>query len=69
LRPRLLQLTPRERQVFALLAAGYKGAEIGALLFISPKTVKTHIYHIYQKTACRNRVEATRWWQAREEAL
>jgi DNA-binding response OmpR family regulator len=39
-------LTPREREVFALLAEGLDQGEIAGSLFISPNTVGTHIEHI-----------------------
>ena len=42
-------LTPRERDVFALMAAGYSRSYIGKVLYISPDTVKVHARHIYAK--------------------
>lgn len=42
-------LTPREREVFLLLAKGRNAAVIEKELVVSPSTVKTHIYHVYQK--------------------
>jgi DNA-binding response OmpR family regulator len=51
-------LTPREQEVFALLARGHRNGEIAKLLVISPKTVGTHIAHIYEKLGARSRVEA-----------
>lgn len=42
-------LSPRERDVFALLARGRDANIIARELFISPHTAKTHIYHIYAK--------------------
>ena len=43
-------LTPREAEVFALLAKGRNAQVISDDLVISRYTAKTHIYHIYQKT-------------------
>jgi DNA-binding NarL/FixJ family response regulator len=51
-------LTPRECEVFELLARGLPNSEIASLLVISPKTVGTHIEHIYRKLGVRSRVEA-----------
>lgn len=42
-------LTPRERDVFALMAAGYSRTYIGKVLYIAPDTVKVHAKHIYAK--------------------
>jgi DNA-binding CsgD family transcriptional regulator len=50
-------LSPREREVAALLAEGLRYEEIAARLFISAKTVKTHVHRLYEKTESRNRME------------
>lgn len=42
-------LTPREREVFALLAEGYSRPYIAKTLYISVDTVKVHVKHIYAK--------------------
>lgn len=42
-------LTPREAEVFSLLARGRTADIIADKLFVSPATVKSHIYHIYRK--------------------
>lgn len=52
------QLTPREQEVLELLARGLPNAEIARELVISPKTVGTHIEHIYAKLGVRSRVQA-----------
>jgi DNA-binding NarL/FixJ family response regulator len=52
------QLTERELEVFRLIARGLSNAEIGAELYISDTTVKTHITHILQKLELRDRVQA-----------
>jgi DNA-binding NarL/FixJ family response regulator len=51
-------LTPREREVFALLVQGLDQAEIAGSLFISPNTVGTHIEHILGKLGVRSRAQA-----------
>lgn len=45
----LSMLSSREREVFPLLADGLSVHEIGERLFISPKTVETHKYNIFEK--------------------
>ena len=51
-------LTPREREVLALLAEGLEQRDIAAKLFISPKTVATHIQRILSKLGVRSRAQA-----------
>ena len=51
-------LSERETQVLRLLAAGKDNAEIGAELFVSPSTVKTHISNILAKLQIENRIQA-----------
>jgi DNA-binding CsgD family transcriptional regulator len=53
-------LTPREREILALVAAGEPTAAIAVRLSISENTVKGHLTHVYAKTGSRNRVQATR---------
>jgi DNA-binding CsgD family transcriptional regulator len=45
----LAGLTPREREVLALMAAGHSNTAIGERLFIGGKTVETHIGTIFSK--------------------
>jgi DNA-binding CsgD family transcriptional regulator len=53
-----LGLTPRERDVLELLAAGHSDAEIANALFISPKTANRHVGAILSKLGVRNRTQA-----------
>jgi DNA-binding NarL/FixJ family response regulator len=53
----LEQLTEREREVLALVGRGLSNAEIGAALFISPATAKTHVSHIMLKLGARDRAQ------------
>ena len=45
----LADLTPREREILALMAEGHSNDGICRLLFLSPKTVEGHIHHIFLK--------------------
>jgi len=51
-------LTERERQVLALVAAGRTNREIGAVLYMSPKTASVHVTHILEKFGVQSRVQA-----------
>jgi ATP/maltotriose-dependent transcriptional regulator MalT len=51
-------LSPREREVLALLAEGSSNPEIGERLFISAKTAEHHVSAILRKLGLRNRAEA-----------
>jgi DNA-binding NarL/FixJ family response regulator len=51
-------LSPREKEILALLAKGLLYKEIASQLFISQETVRKHVYHIYEKLHVNNRVEA-----------
>jgi DNA-binding NarL/FixJ family response regulator len=59
--PELDQLTPRELEVLRLLARGYAYKEIAAELFISIKTVETHVSAVLRKLQLSSRHELTAW--------
>lgn len=52
------ELTPREFEVLELLAAGMNETEVAASLYISAKTVATHIQHILRKLEVHSRAQA-----------
>ncbi|UUZ83848.1 response regulator transcription factor [Paenibacillus sp. P26] len=54
-------LSARERQVAVEVAEGYTNAEIAKRLFISPRTVTTHLERIYQKLDVPSRAALTRY--------
>ncbi len=59
--PELDQLTNREREVLRLLARGYAYKEIARELFISIKTVETHVSNVLRTLQMSNRYELSRW--------
>ena len=52
-------LSAREFEVFVMLARGKSVAEIATVLFLSPRTVGTHLYNIKQKLGAGNAAELT----------
>jgi DNA-binding NarL/FixJ family response regulator len=63
--PELDQLTQREREVLRLIARGYAYKEIAKELFISVKTVESHVSSVLRKLQLSNRHELSRWANAR----
>ncbi len=59
-------ISPREREIISLVLRGYSRKEIGERLFISSRTVKNHVYNIYQKTGVVNRVQLLNLFQPAE---
>jgi DNA-binding CsgD family transcriptional regulator len=52
------ELTRQERIVLAFVAQGWRTAKIAQQLFISPRTVETHLAHIFEKLGVSTRTEA-----------
>jgi DNA-binding NarL/FixJ family response regulator len=55
------RLTEREREVMRLIARGYAYKEVAKELFISIKTVETHVSSVLRKLQLSSRHELTRW--------
>jgi LuxR family transcriptional regulator of csgAB operon len=60
-RPSKGLLSRRESEILALVSVGAKNLEIAHKLYISPHTVKTHLYNIYKKIHVGDRLQAVRW--------
>jgi DNA-binding CsgD family transcriptional regulator len=54
------KLSPRERELVTLVAQGRTDAQIAAQLYISIRTVRSHLDRIRDKTGCRRRADLTR---------
>ena len=54
-------LTDREAEVLALITQGKSNAEVAALTYLSPNTVKSYIRHIYRKIEVSSRTQAVLW--------
>ncbi|MGH3295540.1 MAG: LuxR C-terminal-related transcriptional regulator [Trebonia sp.] len=58
--PDLTKLSPRERELLTLVARGRTDAQIAAQLYITVRTVSSHLDRIRDKTGCRRRADLTR---------
>ena len=54
----LAALTPREREILALMGRGLSNTELATRLVLSEATVKTHVAHIFTKLSLRDRAQA-----------
>ena len=55
------ELTPREREVAALIAEGLTNGQLADRLFISPKTAAVHVSNILAKLGLSGRAEVAAW--------
>ena len=62
----LATLTPREREILDRLAKGYSHKEVAEELFVSPSTVRKHIFNIYEKLQVHSKVEAVNKYLGRK---
>jgi LuxR family maltose regulon positive regulatory protein len=62
-------LTDREKEILMAIAVGLPNKVIGARLYISEKTVKTHANHIFRKLGVANRLQATLVFQSHQRAV
>jgi DNA-binding NarL/FixJ family response regulator len=58
-------LTPRERQIMELIAAGYRATEAASRLLLSERTVRNNLTNIYAKLKVRRQSEAVMLWLGR----
>jgi predicted ATPase/DNA-binding CsgD family transcriptional regulator len=65
-RTQQIPLTPRERQVAALVASGRTNRQIGRVLGISEKTAEVHLHHVMSKLDARSRAEVAAWAVAQQ---
>jgi predicted ATPase/DNA-binding CsgD family transcriptional regulator len=56
----LARLSPRERELVTLVARGHTDAQIAAELYITVRTVSSHLDRVRDKTGCRRRADLTR---------
>lgn len=59
---RLAGLTPREREVVTLAAAGMSNQQIATALFVSVATVKDHMHSVLNKTGLESRTQVVAAW-------
>jgi DNA-binding NarL/FixJ family response regulator len=52
------ELTKQETKVLALVAQGWRTAKIAKELFLSPRTVESHLAHVFEKLGVSSRTEA-----------
>ena len=59
--PDMDRLTLREQEVLRLIARGYTYKEVAARIYVSVKTVETHVSSVLRKLQLSNRHELTAW--------
>ncbi|MBK5928098.1 hypothetical protein CCR87_12295 [Rhodobaculum claviforme] len=60
-------LTPREREVLALVSEGKRNKTIAHELSLTEHTIKLHLHHIMKKISVRNRTQAAQWFLTRQQ--
>jgi DNA-binding NarL/FixJ family response regulator len=56
-----VSLTPREREVVALVAKGMSNRDIAAALYLSERTARTHVSHLLGKLGLQSRIQLAIW--------
>jgi len=59
-RARSAELTPQQLQIATMVAEGRTNKAIATSLFLSPKTIESHLGHVFRKLDVSNRTELTR---------
>ncbi|HVL60019.1 MAG TPA: LuxR C-terminal-related transcriptional regulator, partial [Microbacterium sp.] len=59
-------LSSREFEIAGLVAAGRSNRQIATELFLSERTVETHVRHVFAKLECASRVEVALWYTSRD---
>jgi DNA-binding CsgD family transcriptional regulator len=54
---RYFNISPREKEIIDRLMEGSAYKQIGDILFISPRTVESHVYRIFKKCGVSNKIE------------
>jgi len=54
-------LSPREREVAALVARGLSNRDIASLLVVTERTAETHVQHVMNKLGCNSRAQIAAW--------
>jgi DNA-binding CsgD family transcriptional regulator len=67
--PRTPALSPREREVAALVAEGLTNRQIAERLFISERTVDGHLEHLREKLAVSSRAQVATWFVGQSNAI
>ena len=60
-RPSPLHLTAQEMQVALMVAEGATNKESAARMFLSPRTIESHLRRVFSKLGLRSRTELVRW--------
>ena len=61
-------LTPRQRQVCALVARGLTNSQVASRTGVTERTVRKHLEDVFERTGCTSRTAVALWWRDREAA-